>query len=149
MPPHPQTTVRIEAPVSTVWLVLTDVEAYPEWNPDVRLQAPPAPGRRVRMTVRLFGRTLTVPVLMVAVEPERELSWRGGPHGLMTGTHYFKLEPDGDAATRVIHGERFAGLAAPVLWACLGRELQAFYERINVALKARCESQYALRNARP
>ena len=149
MPPHPQTNVRIEAPVSTVWRVLTDVEAYPEWNPEVLLHTPPAPGRRVRMTVRLFGRALTVPVRMLAVEPERELCWRGGPRGLMTGTHYFRLEPDGDAATRVTHGERFEGLAVPLLWPFLRRELHAFYERINAVLKSRCESQYAVRDPRP
>jgi hypothetical protein len=47
------------------------------------------------MTVRLFGRGLTVPVLTLAVEPGRELCRRGGARGLMTGTHYFKLEPGG------------------------------------------------------
>ena len=126
-----------------------DVEAYPEWNPEVLFHTPPVLGQRVRMTVRLFGRTLTVPVLMLAVERERELCWRGGTRGLMTGTHYFKLEPEGDAATRVIHGERFEGLGVPLLWPCLSRELHAFYERINVVLKSRCEAQYALRNKQP
>lgn len=144
MPPHPQTRVRIEAPVSTVWRVLLDVETYPEWNPAVQFHAPLTPGRRVRMTVRLFGRGLTVAVLILAVEPGRELRWRGGARGLMTGTHYFKLEPEGDAATLVIHGERFAGLGVPLLWPFLGRELRAFYGRINVALKSRCEAQHSL-----
>lgn len=141
---HPQTRVRIDAPVSTAWRVLMDVEAYPEWNPEVQFHTPPALGRRVPMTVRLFGRRLTVRVLMLEVEPERELRWRGGARGLMTGTHYFKLEPQGDAATLVVHGERFAGLGVPLLWPFLGRELCAFYERINGALKARCEAQYSV-----
>lgn len=144
MPLHPQTSVRIEAPVSTVWRVLMDVEAYPEWNPAVQFHTPPTPGRRVRMTVRLFGRRLNLPVLILAVEPGRELCWRGGARGLMMGTHYFKLEPEGDAATLVIHGERFAGLGVPLLWPFLGRELRAFYERINVALKSRCEVQHSV-----
>jgi hypothetical protein len=95
------------------------------------------------MTVRLFGRGLTVPVLTLAVEPGRELCRRGGARGLMTGTHYFKLEPEGDAATLVIHGERFAGPGVPLLWPFLGPELRVFYERINVASKSGCEAQHA------
>lgn len=144
MPFHPQTKVRIGAPVSTVWRTLLDIGAYPEWNHEVRFHAPPAFGRRVPMTVRLFGRTLTVEVLILAVEPGRELRWRGGTWGLMTGTHYFKLEPEGDAVTLVTHGERFAGLGTPLLWPFLARELHAFYNRINVALKSRCEAQHVI-----
>jgi hypothetical protein len=144
MPLHPQTSVRIAAPVSTVWRVLLDVKTYPEWNPAGQFHTSPTPGRRVRMTVRLFGRGLTVPVLTLAVEPGRELCRRGGARGLMTGTHYFKLEPEGDAATLVTHGERFAGLGAPLLWPFLARELHAFYNRINVALKSRCEAQHVI-----
>ncbi len=149
MPMHPQTNVRIEAPIATVWRVLMDVVAYPDWNPAVMFHAPPTLGRRVRMTIRLFRRQLTVPVIILAVEPERELCWRGGAPGLMTGTHYFKLEPAGDTATLVVHGERFEGLGVPLLWPFLSRELYAFYERINEVLKSRCESQHALRSEQP
>ena len=143
MPFNPQMSVRIAAPISTVWTVLTDFDAYPQWNPDVLFHSPPVEGESVKITVRLFGRSLTVPVLILVVEPERELCWRGGSSWLMTGKHYFKLEPAGDAETLLVHGERFEGSGIPLLRPLIGRELAAFYERINVALKTRCEAQFA------
>jgi hypothetical protein len=40
------------------------------------------------------------------------------------------------------------GLGVPLLWPFLGRELNDFYERINVVLKSRCEAQHSISEER-
>lgn len=139
MPPHPLTHVDIAAPPAIVWGVLIDFAAYGEWNPRLRFGGRPLPGRSVPMTVTLFGRALTVPVVFEAIEEGRTLRWRGGPRWLMEGTHHFELQASGPASTRVTHGEYFRGAAVPLLWPVMRAELTAFYRVINDALKARAE----------
>lgn len=139
MPPHPQTHVDIAASLAIVWGVLTDFAAYPEWNPGLRFEGQPQPGRSVPMTVTLFGRSLTVPVVFEAIVDGRELRWRGGPRWLMVGTHRFEVQSRGLASTRVTQDELFRGVAVPLLWPVLRAELTTFYNAINDALKARAE----------
>lgn len=139
MPPHPLTEVDIAAPPAIVWQVLIDFPAYADWNPRVRFAAPAALGRRLPMTVTLFNRTLTVPIVVEAMDGERQLRWRGGPAWLMQGIHHFDLCGHGPATTRVTHGERFRGAAVPLLWPVLRGELMRFYAAINAALKVRAE----------
>lgn len=135
----PVTRITINAPIATVWRALTDFDAYPEWNPWVRFTGHPRPGAEVPMTIKLFGRALTVTVHIEAVDEERELRWRGGPPRLMSGAHFFELRPLDAGSTELVQGERFRGLGAPILWPLLRSELMAFYGRINRALKARAE----------
>lgn len=140
---HPVTRIEIEAGAYAVWDVLTDFPRYPEWNPAVAFLDEVREGARVRMRVTLFGRTLTVPVRIEALRAREELRWRGGPGWLMHGTHYFRIAPIGPGRTELVHGERFGGVALPLLWPVLAPELTRFYERINVALARRCASTSA------
>jgi hypothetical protein len=136
---HLITQLLIDAPVATVWRVLTDFDAYPEWNPGLSFRDTPVEGATVRLAVKLLGPSFTTPVTIEAIEPERMLRWRGGPALLMSGTHYFELRPEGPNRTELIHGEQFSGLALPLLWPLLRGRLNAFYWRINTALKLRAE----------
>jgi hypothetical protein len=110
------TTSVIAAPPGVVWAVLTDVEAFPEWNPllqDVR--GTPAPGARLRLRVVPLGRDYSVRV--VAFEPPRRLSFRRWEllPLVLASTHYLILEPTSEGHTRLQHGERFTGLGAFLL----------------------------------
>jgi len=91
------------------------------------------------MTVNLFGRSLTAPVVFEAIVEGRELRWRGGPRWLMVGTHHFEVQSRGLASTRVTQGERFRGVLVALLWPVLRAELMTFCNAINDALKARAE----------
>jgi hypothetical protein len=135
-----ETRVRIVAPVGVVWQVLTDTAAFAEWTDDVGFRDALRAGASLPMRVRLFGVRLTVPVALEAVEPERELRWRGGPPGVFVGSHYFRLGAAPDGGTELVHGEDFRGVAVPLLLPVLRGELLRLYGRINDGLRGRAEA---------
>lgn len=122
--------------------MLLDTARYADWSEHLRFHAPLAVGDKVPMSVRLFGQSITVKVRIEALDEARELRWRGGPPGLITGTHYLRLEAS-NGGTLLRHGEVFRGIALPLLWPGLRGELGRFYRAINRALKARVEGAQA------
>jgi hypothetical protein len=73
-----ETTVEIDAPPAAVWQVLTDFPAYGDWNPFIRsIEGTVQEGER--LTVRLEppgGKGMTITPTVLAVQPDRELSWK-------------------------------------------------------------------------
>ena len=74
-------TIQIDAPPAKVWAVLTDLSAYPRWNPLFpEAFGPIAIGSRLTLkTVQPNGRTMTIKPKILAVEPNAELRWRARP----------------------------------------------------------------------
>lgn len=108
----------VDAPPEAVWAVLTDVEAYPEWNPHVRFaSADLTAGGRLEIQVQVGGgRVRSMPVRVVAFDPPRRLAWvgRAGTRWLFEGRHSFELDPlDDGARTRLTNAERARGLLVP------------------------------------
>jgi hypothetical protein len=113
--------IEIDADPATVWAVLTDFGAYPDWNPFIRSidGAPPVGGR---LHVRLQppeGRGITMKPVVTVNEAGRVFGWLGRlggvPH-LFDGAHRFELEPiDGGQRTRFVQSERFQGMLLPLL----------------------------------
>ena len=139
------TTIEIAAPKARVWSVLTDFAAYPDWNPFLRTVATTlGPGAPVAMTVALGRRSLDLDATIVRVTPERELRW-AGPIArwkgvVFRGEHYFVVEETAAERVRFVHGERFAGLAIPLMGRWIDRALAPAYEAMNVALRRRAEA---------
>jgi hypothetical protein len=135
------TRIVIAAPPSRVWDVLTDFASYPDWNPLVgSLEGEPVVGRRVAVHVIPLGRHHRPRI--TAFEPPHRLAWTGWEAlpFLLSSTHYFRLEPTPEGHTRLDHGERFRGLAAPLLGRrLLDRMHQAFIHH-DLVLKQRVES---------
>jgi hypothetical protein len=135
--------VDIGAPAERVWDVLTDLGAYPEWNPFIRhASGELREGGRLEVVIQPPGRRATTfrPVV-VKFERGRELRWLGRLlfRGLFDGEHIHRLEPVGEGRTRYVQSERLSG----VLVGVLGRQLddtQRGFEAMNEALKARAES---------
>jgi hypothetical protein len=136
------TAVEIEAPAERVWEVLTDLEAYPTWNPFIRRAAGELRrGARIQVTVQPPGRSeFSFEPTLIAVEPGRELRWLGhlGVRGLFDGEHGFTIEPLGDNRVRFRHHEVMRGLLVPFLGGMLSDTERGFHE-MNRALKARVE----------
>ncbi|WP_222272469.1 alpha/beta hydrolase fold domain-containing protein [Modestobacter marinus] len=136
------THVDIEATPERVWEVLTDLAAYPAWNPFiVRAEGAVAPGRRLTLTMQpVGGRVMTVRPRLVEVAVHRELRWRGrlGLPGLMDAEHAFVLEPQ-DGGTRLVHQETFRGVLVPFAAASLDRDTLPAFVAMNEALKRRAE----------
>ncbi|MFT4625721.1 MAG: hypothetical protein ACI8PZ_004392 [Myxococcota bacterium] len=138
--PIATTSIWIPAPPSSVWRVLADTDAWPAWNPvQPGLRALLAPGAKGLVAVRAGGRVAWLPIRMVAVDPERTLSWSGGVPGLFHAIHGFDLTPEDDG-TRVAHVEAFSGVVPLVLWRSLERQLLPRYSAVNRALRDRVQS---------
>lgn len=135
------TTIHINAPPATVWQVLTDLPAYPQWNPLFPEAAGQiAEGDRLTLkTVLAGGRTMTVKPTILTVRPEAELRWSAGIPGLIGGEHAFTLTPTG-AGTELVQSETFRGILVPLSGKTLA-SAQTSYETLNKELKARSESR--------
>ena len=89
------TGIDIAADPARVWEVLTDFEAYPEWNPFViGIDGPAAEGARLEAVLRLGDRRpATFRPTVTRWEPERGFEWFGhlGIRGVFDGRHGFEL----------------------------------------------------------
>ncbi|GEO80354.1 SRPBCC domain-containing protein [Pararhodospirillum oryzae] len=138
-----QTTCLIQAPPALVWRLLTDFPAYGSWNPVLpSIRGKAQKGAWIMLTIRMPGRPpVPVPARLTVVRPESELQWRASVPGMVAGDHFFRLTPQGDGATLLVHGEVFSGLLADTI---MGRAVQEAsreaYEGINAALKAHAEA---------
>ena len=137
-----RTDVDIDATPERVWEVLTDLAAYPAWNPFiVRAEGVVGTGRRLTLTMQpVGGRTTTLRPRLVEVDAPRRLRWRGtvGVPGLLDAEHSFTLEPRG-SGTRLVHQEDFRGLLVPLLAVSLDRGTLPAFVAMNEALKSRAE----------
>jgi hypothetical protein len=138
-----RTTVEIDAPPAAVWRVLTDFPAYGDWNPFIRSIAGAAQEGE-RLTVRLEppdGKGMTITPTVLAVEPDRELKWKGRllVPGLFDGVHTLRIEPLDGERSRFVHGERFTGILVGLVKGVLAKTETGF-EQMNSALKERVEA---------
>ena len=143
-----EATVEIGAPIDVVWEVLTDTDAFPEWNPFlVRVDGRFVEGER--RAVRFSppgGRATTMRPRVLVVDPPRELRWRGhlGVPGLFDGEHRFTLEALGPDRTRLVQAEQFGGILVPLTKSLL-RKTQQGFQAMNDALRTRAEARAAQR----
>lgn len=136
-----ETNVTIDASPQAVWRHLVDFDRHGEWSRYFKLRGRAVVGERGRVEFPLFGRASGSPVVIEKADEARELRWRGGPRGLITGSHYFILEPrDGGNRTHFRHGESFSGILAPLVWALLRAQLGPSYTGFNEDIKRRAES---------
>jgi hypothetical protein len=137
------THVDIRATPERVWDVLTDLAAYPAWNPFiVRAEGTVGPGHRLSLTMQpVGGRAMTLRPRLVEVAINRELRWRSrlGIPGLMDAEHTFTLQPQ-PSGTRLIQQETFRGVLVPFVAASLDRSTLPAFEAMNEALKKRAEN---------
>jgi hypothetical protein len=136
----------IAAPPQQVWQILADLPAYPEWNPFI-VDAAGALLEGERLRVRIApegGRATTFRSVVRCVVPGQELRWRGSLllPGLFDGEHAFRLQPLG-RGTHVVQRERFTGALVPLLLPGMRERVQAGFEAMNAALRARAESRSA------
>lgn len=137
------THIDIQATPERVWQVLTDFDAYPQWNPFMT-EATGIASQGERLTIRLQpngGRAVTFRPTVREVVPGRRLSWLGHllVPGIFDGEHGFTLEPLPDGGVRLTQQEDFRGVLVPLLARSLDRRTLPAFERMNRALKHRAE----------
>jgi hypothetical protein len=138
------TEIEINAPAKTVWRVLTDFAAYPDWNPFVRrVEGEVRVGARLHVDIQPSGgKGMSFRPTVLVADPNRELRWLGRLWlpGLFDGEHSFSIEPLVEGQVRFVQRERFGGLLVPFLSKMLDRDIRRGFEEMNRALKLRAES---------
>jgi uncharacterized protein YndB with AHSA1/START domain len=102
--------LTIRAPAAAVWELLTDVPAWPSWQPDIvsaRARMPLTP----RATFHWRTAALDIASTVYAMEAPRLILW-GGPTQGIVAVHQWTLTPSGPTATLVTTEESWDG--APV-----------------------------------
>lgn len=85
---------RVAAPIDLVWKLHTDVDRWPDWQPDVataQADGPLRPGSAFRWSTHGLDIVSTVH----AVDEPRRILW-GGPANGITGVHEWTFTADGD-----------------------------------------------------
>lgn len=135
--------IDIAASPDRVWAVLTDFQAYPQWNPFiVRADGTPQVGSRLILRMQPVGaRAVTLKPTVLQATPGSRLRWLGrlGMPGIMDAEHCFTVEGDGAGGTRVSQTEVFRGVLVPFLAGSLDRHTLPAFVAMNEALKTRAE----------
>jgi hypothetical protein len=136
--------IDIDATAERVWQILTDFDAYPDWNPFlVRASGRPRQGERLNLRMQpVGGRAMTFRPTVIEASPGRRLRWLGRllAPGIFDGEHSFTIEAVGEGKVRMIQEEQFRGILVPLLWRSLQRRTLPAFEQMNLALKQRAES---------
>jgi hypothetical protein len=134
-----ETTIEIKAAPDKVWSILTNAEAYPNWNSTVeKVDGQIALGQKVTVYAKATpGRAF--PLKVSEFEPSKKMVWSGGmPLGLFTGTRTYTLTPKGSSVVFNMR-EEFNGLMAPLITRSIP-DLQPAFDTFAADLKKRAES---------
>jgi hypothetical protein len=138
-----RTSTEIAAPPGAVWEVLTDFDAYPEWNPFVRsIAGTLAEGERLEVSLGASGKKpMGFAPVVTSLVPGEEFAWLGhlGVKGVFDGHHHFQLSAS-ETGTRLEHFEQFSGALSPILLAAIGATTARGFDEMNQALKERVEA---------
>ena len=141
---HVCAEIEIDAPAERVFEILTDLDAYSEWNPFTpRVESTLLPGDPVHLHVRLLGRRLSHRVEIVSSNQRpSKLCWgmQMGPRFVLRAERCQTVTPVGGQRTRYVNEDRIHGWLAPVVMAIFGPAMQRGFEQVAVALKKRAEA---------
>jgi hypothetical protein len=104
-----ESELEIEARPEAVWDVLTDIEGWPTWNPEVK-SASLRGSVTAGSTFRWKAGPGTIKSTIQHVEPPMQIAWTGTTFGIKA-VHVYVLEPRG-AKTVVKTTESYEGLVA-------------------------------------
>jgi hypothetical protein len=130
----------IEAGPDAIWRILTDAEAYSQWDSGVvRVEGRIAPGEKIKV-VSEANPSRAFPVRVTEFVPGRKMVWSGGmPLGLFRGVRTFSLEPAGNSTSFTMR-EEYTGPFLPLIWRSMP-DLQPSFDKFAVGLKQRAESK--------
>jgi len=133
------TTTHIEASPDTVWALLTDAAAYPEWNPTVTaVDGDIAHNERITVHARISP-DRAFPVVVSTFEPGRRMVWSSGmPLGAFKGVRTFTITP-ADGGVEFGMEEVFSGFMEFLISRTIP-DLTPEFEAFAAALKATAEA---------
>lgn len=139
-----ESSFEIDASAEHVWKVLTDLERYPEWNPQIpKISSNLGKDARVNLRLTLPGRpAMDVTAVIEEFQPNRLLTWRGHVVApwLFEGYRRFALEALANSRVRFTHVEDIHGLLGPLFSLVMGRPCESSHHALNEAIRLRAES---------
>jgi hypothetical protein len=139
------TEIIIKASVQHIWDVLTDFDAYPEWNPFITsLEGDVNEGSQFTVVLQSpNSKPMTFKPTCLKLQPYKEFRWLGRLifPGLFNGEHIFELIDNGNGKVRFVQREKFKGLLVPLLWKQLNTKTRQGFEHMNAKLKERAEQR--------
>jgi len=112
--------IEFDGTPEETWAVLTDLQAYREWNPFIeKIDGELRVGGKLNARLQpVDERGITMHPTVLAAEPGRELRWIGHLMipGIFDGEHRFRIEEAGPGRVRFTQSERFGGMLLPLLW---------------------------------
>jgi uncharacterized protein YndB with AHSA1/START domain len=128
--------IDVDAAPDLVWDVLSTIEGWPTWNPEVRsasLQGELAEGTSFRWKAG----PSTLESTLVSVTAPKEIAWTGRSLGLSV-IHVYTLEPH-DGKTMVRTSESVEGMPARLFRGSIKRRMDESIEAGLAALKKEAE----------
>jgi len=139
---HPysiETSTDIDASPAEVWAVLTDLDAYPRWNPTVTAASGDLTvGSELSLSDQ--GTDATAEVLVVTSESELRWETHTGIVGILDGERSFRLEALPGGGTRLTQSGLYRGVAVLFSTGALHDETAPSFHELNAALRDRAES---------
>lgn len=132
--------LEVDAAPEVVWEVLSNVEGWPGWNPEVK-SATLEGELRAGSVFRWRAGPSRIVSRLVRVLPSREIAWTGKAPGLEV-IHVYRLEPR-DGGTFVRTDESVEGIVARLFGGPLGRRMGASIEAGLQRLKTESERRAA------
>jgi len=132
--------LEIDADPRTVFSVISAIDQWPSWNPDVRsvtLQGPVQPGAVFRWKSGPSSLTSTLQV----VDPPHEIAWTGTTMGIKA-VHVFRFQAN-DGGTLARSEESWEGLLASLLRRYSRKTLDKGIRSVLAHLKTEAERRSA------
>lgn len=129
----------IKAAPETIWSLLTNASAYPDWNPAVLgIAGEIAPGSQIRLT-SIVNPNREFKLTVNEFEPPHQMVWSDGmPLGLFKGERTFTVSVVDAGQSEFTMEEVYTGLLAPLITKSIPDMTDSF-EQFADGLKAAAE----------
>ena len=134
--------IEMAVPVKEVWQVLTDFDAYPQWNPvfTALMSSHPQAGKSFKIQIKTpQSQSITTKAVWQAFEPKKSLAWSSvWWHPLIfKAVHRFELEHIDQNRSMLIHTEIFMGLLAKKIYRDTAGDWAQSFLKLNEMLHIR------------
>lgn len=131
---------QINASPDKVWSLLSDADAWKEWNPTIiSIEGPIAVGEKVKL-VSTVNPKRAFSLSVTSMSPPNEMVWSDGmPLGLFKGERTYRISAQGEGASEFFMEEVYTGLLAPLITKSIPDMTDSF-EQFADGLKAASEA---------
>jgi hypothetical protein len=138
-----QTRFEVNARADRVWELLTSLDRYAEWNPQIPVATGVVEeGSPIKLRLVLPGRPpMELSAVIEEVRPASLFTWRGHliAPWFFEGYRRFEISPIDERKVVVTHIEDVHGLFAPLFSVLMGTPVRKSQVALNEALRTRAE----------